>query len=147
MIWKPLIAIAVIALVSLAVAARFERQALIETTGGHPQYQAIDRCLDSGGCWDYQKNVCREGEPDAQRLCDGANPFMAKSVQVAQEESGVCKCLAEKQDLWLCGMAQEPLASDLPNRENILRLLVQGAQIGQGCIDPQIAGQSVENAQ
>lgn len=35
-----------------------------------PYYFQIDRCLDSGGCWDGLDKVCRNSEPNAQELCD-----------------------------------------------------------------------------
>lgn len=36
--------------------------------------QSIDRCLDNGGCWDYQDRRCRKIEANAQELCDRAYP-------------------------------------------------------------------------
>jgi len=38
-------------------------------------FMKVDGCLDSGGCWDYQDKVCRKEEPNAQQLCDRANPY------------------------------------------------------------------------
>lgn len=38
-------------------------------------FMKADGCLDSGGCWDYQDSVCRKDEPNAQKLCDRANPY------------------------------------------------------------------------
>jgi hypothetical protein len=38
-------------------------------------FMKADGCLDSGGCWDYKDNICRKEEPDAQKLCDRANPY------------------------------------------------------------------------
>jgi|GEM_PF-2145422 len=38
------------------------------------QFLSVDSCLDSGGCWDYQANVCRKDEPNAQALCDRMGP-------------------------------------------------------------------------
>lgn len=35
-----------------------------------PNYFQIDRCLDSGGCWDGIDKMCRNSEPNAQELCD-----------------------------------------------------------------------------
>lgn len=31
---------------------------------------AVDRCLDSGGCWDEMGKTCRKDEPNAQEPCD-----------------------------------------------------------------------------
>lgn len=33
-------------------------------------YYQIDRCLDSGGCWDGVDQICRSSEINAQELCD-----------------------------------------------------------------------------
>ncbi|MBT4762885.1 MAG: hypothetical protein HOO06_14420 [Bdellovibrionaceae bacterium] len=37
-----------------------------------PSYYQIDRCIDSGKCWDGVDKVCRGDEPNAQDLCDRA---------------------------------------------------------------------------
>ena len=41
----------------------------------NPDYGLIDRCLDGGGCWDYQDRICRKNEINAQELCDRINPY------------------------------------------------------------------------
>ncbi len=38
-------------------------------------FESIDRCLDGGGCWDYQDRICRKNEMNAQELCDRAKPY------------------------------------------------------------------------
>lgn len=35
-----------------------------------PKYLRIDRCIDSGGCWDGIDKTCRKSELNAQGLCD-----------------------------------------------------------------------------
>lgn len=37
------------------------------------EFMKVDRCMDSGGCWDKLDKVCRVEGPEAQRLCDRAN--------------------------------------------------------------------------
>jgi hypothetical protein len=32
----------------------------------NPRFLKIDSCLDSGGAWDYGKNVCLGGDPGAR---------------------------------------------------------------------------------
>lgn len=44
--------------------------ALYLTLDRDPNYVQIDRCIDSGGCWDGIDKVCRNSEPNAQELCD-----------------------------------------------------------------------------
>lgn len=40
-----------------------------------PDYDSVDRCLDGGGCWDYQDKICRKNEMNSQELCDRTNPY------------------------------------------------------------------------
>lgn len=50
-----------------------------------PNYYQIDRCLDSGGCWDGFDKVCRNSEPNAQELCDRSK-VQGKTLEKRIEE-------------------------------------------------------------
>lgn len=52
----------------------------------NPSYFQIDRCMDSGGCWDGIDKVCRNSEPNAQQLCDRFK-IKGKSLEGRVKES------------------------------------------------------------
>lgn len=56
-----------IILTLLAIAGSFVAVKVIDR---YNQFFSIDKCIDNGGCWDYNVKVCRKGEPNAQKLCD-----------------------------------------------------------------------------
>ena len=50
-----------------------------------PDYYSIDRCIDSGGCWDGIDKMCRMNEVNAQELCDRAK-INGKTLEQRIEE-------------------------------------------------------------
>ena len=61
-----------------------------------------------------------------------------KAEDINSEEASrmeaLCACLEESEDLWLCGLADEPTpAYNLNNRAGVNALLIEGALEGHGC--------------
>ncbi|GJL94443.1 MAG: hypothetical protein DHS20C05_08480 [Hyphococcus sp.] len=94
----------------------------------------VDHCIDAGGCWDSVDDICRKHEPNAQKLCDRVNSEK-KSEQIdnSLRRIEICECLAERKDLWLCGLSDEPIAYDNPKRIAINDTVTTGAKLSYSC--------------